>query len=454
MKNILILLFSLTVLASCFSTVEPENPNENVDIESHLENKMPENEQNKDEEISEDNIEKNSVTKENKDPLEDLPIAENNENEVIDKDETSEEENVEVASNNENTIMEDVISDEMEFEISAPSDPEESFSCDDEFEELMGKYWKSYSDCTFKKPKINTCEVLEWEKSAVNVIVIFDDSGSMGKEIWNETMLDIAKEKLTEYIEDIAGAENTNIWFILYWHKWDWTQSWKQNSCEWVEVIQSLSWNASEKIISTISSLEPNWWTPIASSLSEAKNMIKNKAWENDKNVVLLISDWIETCWWKPLVEARMLWLMKNTYVDVIWFNVWWDDELELSKIAKMWKWSYFNVKNRADFETVFNQTKTFFSAMNCSTSRASLEITYAAKAIDTYYSCVADVYEEATMVVTNSTWETCKKLADEKMNKRIEYYKEEFKPILDAWEDILDWFEKHMEKVIEKFDK
>ncbi len=327
---------------------------------------------------------------------------------------------------------------------------QEFTTCEKNYSDLFKIYWKNYNDCYFEKPNVSSCEIDWVDKWQINLVIIMDLSWSMGAKIWNETMIDIAKEKLSDYISELES--NTNLSFIIYWHKWDWTNTWKNISCNWVETIYNFSDNNLPVLVWKINNLSANWRTPISKSLGLANNLIKKQAKQNDKNIILLVSDWKETCWGDPVKEALEIIKTKNTYIDVIWFNVKWDSEKQLMDIAKNGNWNYYNVKSKLDFEDTFNKTKSFLDTMSCWASKAAIELNYWVEAINKYYTCMYNLKEEQIFMMADAN-DTCKDYFQDKLEKRYSQYEKKFSIIEDKADEILDNFSDLIKEVKDKFD-
>ncbi|USN59378.1 MAG: VWA domain-containing protein [Candidatus Peribacteria bacterium] len=103
-----------------------------------------------------------------------------------------------------------------------------------------------------------------------------------------------------------------------------------------MEEIHSFGDTSTTQLLVKINQLTANGWTPITDSLIKAKEIIKKHALETDKNIILLISDGKETCGSDPVEEALNISKdLKNTYIDVIGFNVTGDTQKQLIDIAK-----------------------------------------------------------------------------------------------------------------------
>lgn len=326
-----------------------------------------------------------------------------------------------------------------------------NMSCEDSYKALLTKYGKNYSDCYFKKPDTSSCEKGNSETPKLNLVIILDDSGSMEADMNGESMLEVAKDKVTQYIDSLD--KNVNLSFILYWHKWDWTEAGKPESCKQVEEIYKFTDTDKNALKSRIKALKPNWWTPIADALKKAEFWIKLQSSKPTKNVILLVSDWKETCGWDPVAEAkRIITSNKDTFIDVIWFNVEWDIQKQLMDIAKTWNWNYYDVKSRLDFDDTFNKTKNFLNTMSCWASKASIELSYWTEAINKYYSCMSRLNEERTYMMVDAKAD-CKDYFDKELETRYSDYENEFSTMLEDWQTILDNFTNIVDEVEKQFE-
>ncbi len=323
-------------------------------------------------------------------------------------------------------------------------------SCENNYNDLFSKYRKNYSHCYFNKPDISSCEWKNSKKPKINLVVVFDASWSMWAKIWDESMMDIAKDSVSNYVSNIGS--DTNLSFVIYGHKWSHTQSWKKASCDWVEEIYSFSQNNVSKLGVDISKLKPNWWTPIDKSLSYAHDLIQKQKKQDDKNIILLVSDWKETCGWNPVSKALDISKTKNTFIDVIWFNVKGDTQKQLRDIAKSWRGNYYDVESRIEFEQTFSKTKNFLNTMSCGATKTAVELSYWIDAINKYYTCMYELKEEQIFMMADAD-SSCKKYFQSKLEKRYNLYENKFEKILDKWKDILDDFWELIEEIEEKFE-
>lgn len=323
----------------------------------------------------------------------------------------------------------------------------ETWSCEVQYNELIKTFWNDYSSCFTKRRQNTTCEN-NTEKAKVNVVVIFDASGSMKAKIWNEAMIDIAKDEVKKYIsslpKDISGS------VFVYGHKWNSTNAQKNNSCSWIENF----WDFTDKnsLTSKISSVPASGWTPIDKSLQEAEKYLKSISKnENDQNIILLVSDWKETCDWNPVETAKKIATNKNFYIDVIGFNVYWDTQSQLSEIAQNGGWKYTNVRSRADFVKVFSDMQAFKNEITCGASQASIDLRNAIDSINTFFTCDYLVHEEQVKVLTNMT-QNCSSEVEKLLEKRSDEIRKKLEWLKTKAENDLEIFENNIENVMKKF--
>lgn len=332
------------------------------------------------------------------------------------------------------------------------SEVQETLNCENHYTELLWEYGKEYNQCSFKKPDTSSCELSQWERSNINIAVVFDSSGSMGKQIGGESMMKIAQEEVGKYISSLDDNIRTSL--VLYGHKWASTAWQKDVSCAWVELASSFSPNNKNSIVNTLNAQSPVGWTPIQKSLEIAHTEIQKYSKDGDKNIILLVSDGEETCWGNPVNTATKITSEDtDTYIDVIGFNVDGAIQRQLQDIASNGKGSYYNVKSRIDFENVFQNTKNFLEAKSCGASKSAIELSYGTDAINTYFSCMYDLREEQVLMLTNSQ-EQCQSYVRGELRTREDLYSKQFEDIRDQGEEILDNFADFMEDIKEGIEK
>lgn len=129
-------------------------------------------------------------------------------------------------------------------------------------------------------------------------------------------------------------------------------------SCASSELIYPLQPYNKETMVQALNSFQPAGWTPLAASLIKAQEDLAPFKGENNRNIVYVVSDGIETCGGDPIAAANSL---KESgvapIVHVIGFDLNEKDQKQLQEIAKAAGGTYTNVKNQDQLQNEFNKT-------------------------------------------------------------------------------------------------
>lgn len=296
----------------------------------------------------------------------------------------------------------------------------DSGSCDEQYANLIKVFGNDYSSCFAKRKQNATCNA-NAPQSKVNIAIIFDDSGSMKAKIGSESMIDMAKEEVTKYIKSLDNSIGGAV--FVYGHKGNSTAGEKNNSCTGIENFGNFS--DKNALVSKISALNASGWTPIDASLQEAKKYLDSISGENDQKIIMLVSDGKETCDGNPVETAKKIASSKNTYIDVIGFNVYGDTQSQLAEIAKNGGGKYSNVRSRIDFQKVFNDMQAFSDEVKCSATQASIALRSAVDGLNSYYTCDYLLHDEQVKVLTHMT-PNCDTQVEALLQKRSQEIKTE----------------------------
>ena len=324
-------------------------------------------------------------------------------------------------------------------------------NCNQEFESLQSAYGKSFAGCFFNFPQSTGCDLAGAEKSNINIIIIFDDSGSMSAHTqeW-QTLIDLAKSQLKQYIATLD--ESVRISFIIYGHKGSSSFEDKQLSCSGVEEIFPLEQTDRSNLLSYIDGLQPNGWTPIENALEKAKNIISTSTQTNDNNIILLVSDGEEACDGNPTNKAQEIAnTLPNTTIDVIGLQVIWKAQEQLVRIAKNGKGKYHDVRNIQDFQFAFDQTKNVLNAMNCSAGKMAIELSTAMNALNAAYMCQSEMLEERIHLISNASV-SCKDTFQNTFQEQDSVFLPQIEEIRrNALYIIHEWFDSQIQTIEEK---
>ena len=238
-----------------------------------------------------------------------------------------------------------------------------------DFLEIAIDYDPNKDECLASNP----CDDPEFKNVStpkVNVIFILDSSGSMAQMAGSEQKMAVAKGALSKYIANLP--EQVNVGLMVYGHTGSNNTSDKTLSCNSIEMIYPLGKIDKNVFSQKINTFQPTGWTPIGSSLLITKQVFSGH--EKEKNMILLISDGIETCDSNPVGAATEV---KNAgldlTIDVIGFNLDSNARSQLKQVATIGGGTYFDAQTSQDFKKVADTWWENFRATNkflaCSTT-------------------------------------------------------------------------------------
>ena len=133
------------------------------------------------------------------------------------------------------------------------------------------------------------------------VLFLLDASGSMLAP-WNEGLrIHVAKRQLAEIVNSLRTNDNLEIALRVYGHQYHR----RFRNCQDSELLVPFAQNNHDKIIAALRDIKPMGTTPIAYSLEQAGNDFPTA--ENVKNVVIIITDGIESCKGDPCQVSKSL---------------------------------------------------------------------------------------------------------------------------------------------------
>jgi len=166
-------------------------------------------------------------------------------------------------------------------------------------------------------------------KENLNVEILLDSSGSMSEEIEGTPKMDIAKEAITEFVEELP--EEANVSLRVYGH----IGESQEISCERVDRVYDLQPYEAKAFGKTLEEFFPNGWTPIAKAVEDTHEDYQDLSGEENTNLIYLISDGIETCGGDPVKAAQELGESNITpIVNIIGFDVPSDEQQQLKDMA------------------------------------------------------------------------------------------------------------------------
>ncbi len=199
-------------------------------------------------------------------------------------------------------------------------------------------------------------------------MLIFDASGSMWGKIDWKTKIEIARKVIKK---TLSNFEETELGLMAYGHrkKWD---------CEDIEILTEPTKNNWDKISNFVDKIVPKWMTPMWDSVMKAAENLK---YSEQKATIILVSDWIETCW----VDLCALWKkLEETWVDftahVIGFDMSEKQVTWLKCLAQETWWTFTSAKNADDLWKALKKT---VEAASCSKEKLWESIITAPKKVN-----------------------------------------------------------------------
>jgi hypothetical protein len=182
--------------------------------------------------------------------------------------------------------------------------------------------------------------MFESHSYAARVEIILDVSGSMNAKIAGERKIDIAKRAIRSTVQDLE--EGSIVALRFYSHRVP--QEKKEESCKDTELVISFEPLDRNKFINALGVAIPRGWTPIAYTLEQAAEDIRES---KEESVLILVSDGEETCGGDPVAVACRL--MKEGFkvkIHTVGFDVDAVTRKQLEEIAKCGGGEYRDARN------------------------------------------------------------------------------------------------------------
>ena len=175
-----------------------------------------------------------------------------------------------------------------------------------------------------------------------NVMIVLDASGSMGEKIEGQTKLDIAKKVIHDVL--LTLPPDVRVGLRVYGH-----QSPKfLKDCYDSRLEVPLGFHDASQIEKVLVPIQPRGYTPLAYTL----DAIKNDFIYNGKNVIICMTDGVETCDGDPcLIADNLRRLDISVKIHMIGFDVGEIDQEILMCVPKNSGGQYFSANNSVQLE-------------------------------------------------------------------------------------------------------
>ncbi|MBY0124369.1 VWA domain-containing protein [Bacillus sp. S/N-304-OC-R1] len=195
-------------------------------------------------------------------------------------------------------------------------------------------------------------------KEQLNVQILLDSSGSMGKIIDGKTMMNIAKDSIKEFAASLP--EGANIALRVYGHKGSGSNQDKEISCKSNELVYELGTYDADVLKNSLNQIKPAGWTPLAKAIEEAKKDLSSYKSDNNTNIIYIVSDGVETCGGDPVTEAKKLAESDiQPIVNVIGFDLDAEGQQQLKDVAAASKGIYSDARNGQELKKELQRAET-----------------------------------------------------------------------------------------------
>lgn len=213
----------------------------------------------------------------------------------------------------------------------------------------------------------------------VNVLFILDSSGSMAETAGREIKMAAAKNALKNLAASLPS--NINVGLMVYGYKGSNSTADKQISCQSIDMFYPLG--PINKIVfnQAVDSFSPTGWTPIGGAFRKAKDILAGKT---GKNIVVLISDGIETCGSDPNSAIQDLRALNiQPVVNIVGFGVNQSDSNNLQQLSQLGGGQYFLASDSDKLAEVFANFKKALETLQCNQNSSQAYISCVAKRAD-----------------------------------------------------------------------
>ncbi len=343
--------------------------------------------------------------------------------------------------NTEDGVVDNLVSEEVEV-----------VSCEVKYEDLVTMNYFDFSVCTNTDIRNSNLNIKESEIPTKSMVLIFDASGSMAAQINGRSRMEIAKKSVSKFLKTLDGNQKFKLSIVLYGHKGSNASSSQNLSCNGIDEVMPLSVVNTNTAESIISSFKSTGWTPIASSLVKAQNILSKD--NGDQKYILLVSDGKETCGGNPIETVKNIKSQNSEIiVNVIGFDVDADTGSQLQGIATAGDGKYFDVSTEQQFASALNENKKQLQKVDYALGRSIEQIYDMSYLTNTYMQCTTALEREnAVMQIdingSKLIGEKCREYAN---NRYVSRYKELQEIIEENYQNGKTEFQKNSSLIFER---
>ncbi|TDQ37752.1 VWA domain-containing protein [Aureibacillus halotolerans] len=194
-------------------------------------------------------------------------------------------------------------------------------------------------------------------KPNLNVEILLDASGSMVETVGDSTKMDLAKEAIQQFSNELPEAANVGL--RVFGHKGTTAFDDKEASCQSSELVYEIQPYDGGQVDDALAAFEPSGWTPLALAIQDATNDLSEFDGETNTNILFIVSDGKGMCGGDPVAAAENLSSSNiQPIVNVIGFDVDQEGEEQLKEIAEATDGLYALVQHEEALEEQFQKAR------------------------------------------------------------------------------------------------
>ncbi len=232
----------------------------------------------------------------------------------------------------------------------AKGDTPLSIATEEKYEEMSALLKKHGATAAIKeKPEQEKPEQEKLKTASTditNVMIILDASGSMWGQVDGKPKIQIAREVLKDLVPEFGT--NIHLGLSAYGHR-------RKGDCNDIEVLIPIGPYNTDAIIKKVNAINPKGKTPLSEATRRAAEALKYK---EERAIVLLISDGIETCGVDPCEVGAELAMNGSDFIThVISFDVKKEDQGGLRCLAENTGGLFLNAENASELRGALSKT-------------------------------------------------------------------------------------------------
>lgn len=230
------------------------------------------------------------------------------------------------------------------------------------YQKVLAEYGENYEQCleqvAGELDELASGETQKQPSSKqLNVLFALDSSGSMVGKITGKTKLDLAKEAIASFANQLPKSAQVGL--TVYGHKGSNKEVDKAISCAGIETLYPMSQLDNLRFNQAVDSFQPSGFTPLAATLEGLNQSFSTYDSATNQNIIYVVSDGIDNCDGDPVAAARQLHTSNaKVNINVIGLNVNRAARRQLTAVAEAGGGKYFSVRNAVEMNQVFDIAK------------------------------------------------------------------------------------------------